>query len=75
MQLNSSHISSLVLQIKILLLMGGDCRVEAEEKASQIYGKYDQLNSWLDCLKKENIFSSIVITSSELEIRCPIIID
>lgn len=75
LQLNSSHISSLVLQIKILLLMGGNYRVEAKTIASQIHGKYKELNSWLECLEKKNIFSSIVVTSYELEIKCPTPID
>ena len=75
LQLDSSHISSLVLQIKILLLMGGKYRLEAKEIVSQIRGRYDILGSWLDCLEKENIFSSIVVTSDELERKCPSPID
>ncbi|BAY95740.1 MULTISPECIES: hypothetical protein [unclassified Tolypothrix] len=75
LQLNEGHLSSLVLQIKILLLMGGNYRGEAKIIASQIYGMYDELNCWLDCLEKENLFSSIVLTSYELEKKCPISID
>ncbi|HYX18566.1 MAG TPA: hypothetical protein VE944_30225 [Nostoc sp.] len=72
LQLNASHLPSIVLQIKLLLLMGGNSRVEAKKIASQSYSISSEINSWLDCLEKKNLFSSIVITSCELEDKCPI---
>ncbi|MBD2606333.1 hypothetical protein H6G81_17795 [Scytonema hofmannii FACHB-248] len=74
LQLNSSHLPSIVLQIKLLLLMGGNYRVKAKEIASQMDDISSEINSWLDCLDKENLFSSIVITSYELDRKCPITI-
>jgi tetratricopeptide (TPR) repeat protein len=68
---DSCHLHSLVLKIELLLLSGGNDRLEAQKIASQSYGISDALNSWLDCLKQREMFANLVNTNSELDRRCP----
>jgi hypothetical protein len=57
----------LTLKIKVLLLIGGSENLaEARKVADQNY-----LDGWVDCLRKENFFSSIITTETELETKCP----
>jgi glucan phosphoethanolaminetransferase (alkaline phosphatase superfamily) len=64
--------SLLALKIKVLLLIGGeDNRVSARNIAAQNYGYSQALDKWIDCLKQQNWFSSIITTETELETRCP----
>ncbi|OQW87988.1 MAG: hypothetical protein BWK78_08635 [Thiotrichaceae bacterium IS1] len=64
--------SLLALKIKVLLLMGGsDNRAAAKHLADQSYGCYlKRLDTWIDCLRQQNLFSSMITTETELETRC-----
>jgi len=62
----------LTLKIKVLLLIGGsDNLAEARKVADQNDGYSSDLDGWVDCLRKENLFSSIITTETELEAKCP----
>jgi hypothetical protein len=64
--------SLLALKIKVLLLIGGsDNQAEAKNVANQNYGYSSALDGWINCLKEENLFSSIITTNTELEAKCP----
>jgi hypothetical protein len=64
--------SLLALKIKVLLLIGGsDNQAKAENVANQNYGSSSALDRWINCLKEEKIFSSIITTETELEAKCP----
>jgi tetratricopeptide (TPR) repeat protein len=71
LKINHKHPYSLELKIKLLLLSGGNQRAEAKKISDQSYGISNELNLWLTCLKKNNLFFSIVVTSSELDRKCP----
>lgn len=71
LEMNANHLHSLVLKIKLLLLSGGNEKLEAEKIAKQSYGITDDLDVWLNCLEKEKIFAHLVITISELDRKCP----
>ena len=64
--------SLLALKIKVLLLIGGsDNQAKAENVANQNDGSSSALDGWINCLRKENFFSSIITTETELEVKCP----
>ena len=64
--------SLLALKIKVLLLIGGsDNQAKAGNVANQNYGSSSALDRWINCLKEEKIFSSIITTETELEAKCP----
>ena len=65
------HWHSLVLKIKLLLLLGGNKKLEAEKITKQSYGIADELDVWLNCLEQEKVFTNLVISISELDRRCP----
>jgi hypothetical protein len=68
------HVAGLLaLKIKVLLLIGGnDNRTEARNVADQNYGHcLATLDRWIDCLRQQNFFSSIITTETELETQCP----
>ena len=67
---DSLHLHSLVLKIKLLLLSGGNDRLEAQKLADQSYGISDTLDSWLDCLEQTETFTNLINTNSELDRRC-----
>jgi tetratricopeptide (TPR) repeat protein len=69
--IDANHLYSLVLKIKLLLLSGGEKKLEAEKIAKQSYGIAAELDSWLKCLEQEKIFSNLVITISELDKKYP----
>ncbi len=71
LQLNNRHVPSLVLKIKLLLLSGGEDRRKAKTITHQSYGISEDLDVWLECLERHNIFSLLVITSTDLENNCP----
>jgi hypothetical protein len=62
----------LALKIKVLLLIGGsDNQAKAENVANQNYGSSSALDKWINCLREEKFFSSIITTETELEAKCP----
>ena len=71
LDMNANHLHSLVLKIKLLLLSGGNEKLEAEKIAKQSYGIADDLDVWFNCLEQEKIFTNLVITISELDRKCP----
>ena len=72
LKLDSNNLDCRVLQIKILLLSGGKHRQQAKEIAEEVANISSDLKAWVDDLKNENVFSSLVITSRELEMKFPI---
>jgi uncharacterized membrane protein (DUF485 family) len=65
--------SLLALKIKVLLLIGGgDNQTKARNVANQNYDYSSALDGWINCLRKENLFSSIITTETELETKCPL---
>jgi len=65
------HTSLLALKIKLLLLIGGsDNRTVAKNVADENYGYSSALDGWINCLRKENLFSSIITTETELDQKC-----
>jgi len=67
------HVAGLLaLKIKVLLLIGGSENLaEARKVAAQNYGYSSDLDGWIDCLRKENLFLSFITTESGLEGKCP----
>lgn len=72
LKLDSNNLDCRVLQIKILLLSGGEHRQQAKEIAEEVSNISSDLKAWVDDLKNENVFSSLVITSRELEMKFPV---
>lgn len=70
LKLNPNYWYGIALKIKLLLLMGGEHREEAQEIATQSHQVSDELDLWLDCLEKNNCFGSIIVTNSELDAKC-----
>lgn len=70
LELDPHHVPSLALKTKLLLLRGGGHIREAREFAGRAYGISDMLDQWIDCLKKEKVFSLLVITDDELDRKC-----
>lgn len=70
LKLEPKHLHSLVLKIKLLLLNGGHDLVKAEGIATKSYGISEELDSWLNCLEREKVFSSSLNTDSELDAKC-----
>lgn len=64
------HSHSLALQIKLLLLNGGEDINKAHKIVSQSYNISPELDLWLNCLNQKNIFNSISTTESELNRFC-----
>jgi hypothetical protein len=63
----------LALKIKVLLLIGGsDNQAKAKNIANQNDGSSSALDGWINCLKEEKNFSSIITTETELEAKCPL---
>lgn len=72
LKLDSNNLDCRVLQIKILLLSGGEHRQQAKEIAEEVANISSDLKAWVDHLENENVFSSLVITSRELEMKFPV---
>lgn len=72
LKLDSRHVRSVVLRIKLLLLSTrrGD-RDEAQAMARRSRGIDHALDAWLDRLATDGIFGAGVCSDFELEARCP----
>ena len=70
LDIEPNHLHGLVLKIKLLLLKGGHHLVRAEEMARKSKGISEELDLWLNCLEKEDVFSSWLNTDSELDAKC-----
>lgn len=70
LKLEPKHLPSLVLKIKLLLLNGGHDLVRAKEMATKSHGISEELDSWLNCLERENVFSYSLNTDYELDAKC-----
>ena len=70
LNLDSTDAHSLAFKIKLLLLTGGDNRKEAEVMANESRGISRELNMWLDCLNRNNIFSLDIVTATEIDAAC-----
>jgi hypothetical protein len=68
---NQKNPYSLELKIKLLLMSGGDRIAEANKISNLNRGISNELDLWLNCLKRENIYLQTINTSSELDKRCP----
>ncbi|NET61020.1 MAG: hypothetical protein F6K47_34305 [Symploca sp. SIO2E6] len=64
------HSYSLALKIKLLLLRGGEDIKKAQKIATQSHGISSELNSWLLCLEKKEIFNLKSTSELELEQLC-----
>ena len=44
---------------------------EAQAVAKASYERSEELNPWLDCLFRERVFSEIITTEFELDVKSP----